>query len=241
LIPYKTNNIEFRIASADAIGKFKTTQAHSFLQVCRREFDFDICSREVVLLSYERFSQWLMDTEKEFLIEERKMPSSDLIETVVSSFVEVLEGIEKVTEENPKIFPLQLVKYLKMIHAYSTKIMKVALPTAMKKTSAKSFGQVTLLASEYLQHLLIAMHEYNNNLLLKREPFICVSDFSKISYSTFPFISLRTRAEFFREQEGLKTFVLKNYSSDDMLAAEVATTLAGLGIGTRNEVHEMSM
>jgi len=64
MIKYQRNNITFRIASADAIGKFKSTQAHSFVQLARKELNFDEAAKETVLLEYDRLSQWIFRVER---------------------------------------------------------------------------------------------------------------------------------------------------------------------------------
>lgn len=240
---YQQNNIEFRIASAGAIGKFKTTQAHSFIQVSRREFEFDISSREVVLLSFERFSSWLVKLEKLFLREEEKRkPSKALQDLVLTTFTDELRQIEGTCLENPMVFSNGVVEFLKIIHTYAPVLMKSGLDMAFAENPSRAFAALTDCLSDYLQHVLISMHEFNNNLVLLKEPFICVAPFCLMQRKTkknCDLISLRTRAAFFRKkiQGDEVLFILKNYCEEDMFD-EAAITLAGLGIFARSELLE---
>lgn len=240
---YQQNNIEFRIASADAIGKFKTTQAHSFIQVCRREFEFDIMAREVVLLSYDRFSSWLLKLEKLFLREEEKRkPSKALQDLVMSTFADELRQIEGTCIENPTIFSTGLVEFLKVIHSYAPVLMKSGFDVAFAENPSRAFAKLTEYLSDYLQHVLISMHEFNNNLVLVKEPFICVAPFCLMQRETktnCDLISLRTRASYFRKKiDGSEVlFVLKNYCEEDMFD-EASVALASMGIFARSELLE---
>lgn len=239
---YQQNNIEFRIASADAIGKFKTTQAHSFIQVCRREFEFDISSREVVLLSYDRFSSWLMKLEKLFLREEeKKKPTKALFDLVMSTFTDELRQIEGTCVENPAIFSTGVVEFLKVIHSYAPILMRSGVEVAFVENPSRAFAKLAEALSDYLQHVLISMHEFNNNMVLMKEPFICVAPFclmQRKAKKNCELISLRTRASFFRKKIGNDClFVLKNYCEEDVFD-EAVETLASMGIFARSELLE---
>lgn len=239
---YHENNIEFRIASADAISKFKATQAHSFLQVCRKEFEFDISAREVVLLSYDRFSTWLMKMEKIFLREEKRKPSKALHDLVTSSFTEELRQIESVCLENPTTFSTGIIEFLKVIHSYAPTMMKIGVDIAFEGNPARAFSQLAGYTSDYLQHVLISMHEFNNNLVLRKEPFVCVAPFCLMQRKKSikcDLVSLRSRASFFRKKINSDdvVFTLKNYTEDDM-SEESFAALAALGIFAKGELTE---
>jgi hypothetical protein len=234
---YRQNNVEFRITSATAISSFKATQAHSFLQITRKEFEFSLCSREVVLLCYERISQLLLQLERDFINEELHKPSQKLTAHVFKLFMEEIEGVLKTSRNYPDVFG-DVTELLDVIIDYSQQIMGSAIVTAMNANSAKAFTNITQLFSEFLQHILISMHEYNNNVVQKKNPFICVSRFSLLAKSP-RFISLSSRAQFFRDLLGNQTFCLKNYT-DEPLNDEVIEALATHGIVVQCEQLEMS-
>lgn len=221
MLTYQENNIEFRISSAEAIAEFKEVQAHSFLQLSRREFDFDKGARECVLLSYDRFSAWLLTVERMFLAEKSNVLCSEIRESVIESFIQELRGIERVCEDNPHIFSPMIIEYLNIIHAYTTNIIP-SINSVMCNSTAISFSFITGYLSDYLQHLLLSMHEYNNNIIKKRAPFICIS---KFSFNFNEFQSAKNRIAFHRKYVGDgAVFKLQNYT-DNKIDSELLKEL----------------
>jgi hypothetical protein len=232
---YRPNNIEFRVASAAAIGEFKTAQAHTFLQVCRREFEFGLSAKEVVLLSYDRFSHWLFDIERDFLDASHKQTSQALIDKLVSLFHGELQVIEQICADNPEIFSKSIQEYVKCIHGYAAEDMQLVISQVADNKPSKAFIAVSECLTDYLQHLLLAMHEYNNNLVLRNAPFLCIGRYSllpkKDGYS-----SITERAAFFREVLGPhQTFIIKNFT-DEALEESVISALEKSGIIAHAEV-----
>lgn len=229
---YRQNNIEFRIASADAIGRFKAAQANSLLQVCRKEFDFGVAAREVVLLSYDRFSSWLFAVEKAFLDEELQRPSTGLMQHVAKTFGETLYGIERTCAQNPNVFTPEISDFLSVLHRASLEVINDELDIEFRGRSSKEFSRIVELTTTYLEQILIAMHEYNNNIVLKKSPFVCVSNFSRLSARFTP---IKTRAHYFREHGVAGVFLLKNYTTEDLSDA-VISSLEEIGIFARHEL-----
>lgn len=233
--PYRENNIEFRIASAAAIGKFKINQAHTFLQVCRKEFEFDVASREAVLLSYDRLSNWLLQVERMFLYEEKKSPTAELISDIHASFKDVLAAIELTCREHEKIFNSEITDFLAEIHSYAIVDMESIFDAKITNScSSKAFTALAEVANDYLQHVLLAMHEFNNNVRLRGEPFLCIGDYSLLP--KLPgFNSILRRADFFRKCLGQDiVFVIKNFTTED-LSHPVIMALWNLGVGAVSE------
>lgn len=234
---YRQNNVDFRITSATAISSFKATQAHSFLQITRKEFEFSLCTREVVLLSYERISQLLFQLERDFINEELAKPSLTLVSHVFRSFMDQFDGVIKTAREYPEVFGI-IPNFLDIVREYTRHIMSNMIMSAMNAPSAKAFANITQLFSEFLQHILIAMHEYNNNVMHAKNPFICVTRFSLMCRAP-AYVSLLSRAKFFRENMGSTTFCLKNFT-EMPLEERVIDALADNGITVQCEQVEMS-
>lgn len=236
---YRENNINFRIASACAISDFKSAQAHAFLQVCRKEFDFNLSSREVVLLSYDRLSKWIMNLEKDFVMEEGVDLPTTLQQSTLLSIMSEFEKIESICMDNQHVFTPQIIQFLKIIHSYSQPIIFEELGKAMKNNPARAFVAVANLLSEYLQHVLISMHEFNNNVILGKDPFICISPFC-LPKTSAKFVALQTRAAYFKSvtQEDCD-FLLKNYTSVDV-TEQTINTLSSMGIKAHHENLEIT-
>lgn len=211
---YQGNNIIFRIASSDAISKFKAVQAHSFLQLTRKELDFESSTREVVLLEYERLSAWIFKMEKIFQTVSDKNVPPVLKESIIESFKEEIYMIEHVATSYPDTFDSLVVRFTRLIHKYSFGIILDRMDEAMTDKVDRAFVEVVAIVSDYLQHLLVCFHEYNNNVVKRSEPFVCVADFCiKGIEGSRRFAPVTSRLKFFENQLENDSFVIKNYSS----------------------------
>jgi hypothetical protein len=214
MIKYQRNNIVFRISSADAISKFKATQAHSFLQLTRRELDFDDAAKEVVLLEYDRFSHWLFRVERICQSAGEIAMSEALREATIDSFEDELAVIENVLKSHPSVFSPEVIKFTQMVHSYSAKMIAHRFAPREDKHIDETFAVIVGVISNYLQHLLITMHEFNNNIIKKiTPPFISVADFCiEDAVGADRFLASLTRAKFFTSHGFGSRFVLKDYS-----------------------------
>lgn len=218
MIRYQRNNICFRIASANAIGKFKHTQAHSFTQLVRKELSFDESCKESILLEYDRLSQWIFRVERICFSAGEGYMTEQLQVAIVQSLIDEFSVIESVMESNPVIFSAQTVSYTKMIHTYALVIISNYFEEFMKLKIDSAYTDIVACISNYLQHLLVCMHEFNSNVVLKVPgAFICLSDFSVESADGDQrFLSGISRANYFRECGLGEIYMLKNYSRHDV-------------------------
>ncbi len=217
MIPYLKNNLVFRIASADAISKFKNAQAQSFLQVSRKELKFDESAKEAVLLEFDRFSHLIFRVERVLASMEPTSISSSLIKVINHMFAEEFGTIESVIASNPAIFRNNIPHYVSMIHGYTLSPYENVLSQSLSNTTPKGFEKFVQDVNNYLQHFMVCMHEFNNNIIVKSEKaFLCITDFC-INISETKLIeeiSLK-RAHFFISNGCSKTFILKNYSQKE--------------------------
>jgi hypothetical protein len=218
---YQRNNIIFRIASADAIGAFKKAQAHSFVQLSRKEINFDESAKEVILLEYDRYSQWIMKVEKYFLTNSNHHTASvpeSLLCTLVDSFNDELKLIEDVISKHVDVFSNDVFEFVKMVHTCIKTVMQDKFSTLVSLDICSAVILIIESVSDYLQHLLVSLHEFNNNLITKDQPiFICVTDFSIGStLEKNDFNECKQSAWFFKNHGLGQSFVFKNYSSLDV-------------------------
>lgn len=220
MIRYQRNNIGFRIASANAISKFKNTQAHSFIQLVRKELSFDESSRETVLLEYDRLSQWIFRVERICFTAGAGYMTEQLQIAIIQSLIDEFDVIESVMESNSQIFSAESIAYAKMIHQYAIVIMSNYFDEFMKLKMDSAYTDIVACVSNYLQHLLVCMHEFNSNLVLKNtDKFICVSDFSiESADGDERFLSGISRARFFKQHGMGDSYTLKNYSRHNVFA-----------------------
>lgn len=210
---YQRNNIIFRIASAAAISKFKSIQAYSFGQLTRRELCFDESAREAVLLSYDRFSQWIFRAERICLTvaAHSGVSTHELIVSFFASFLDEQRLILSVLESHPEVFPKSILKYLKLIHTYMWAFIEQKFFELEGVKIDILFTGVTDLVSKYLQHILIALHEFNANVVIKdNKQFISIADFP--DDCNLRIQQCIKRLEFFAQNAPNKEYELKFYS-----------------------------
>lgn len=241
---YQRNNIEFRIVSSSAISQFKNLQASSFYQLARKELDFDESAKEVVLLSFDRLSQWLTRIERVCLSHFHNKNGQTieyLTETILASFLDEQNVMMGVVETHPNIFDNRCQRFVKLIQLYTSLIFAAALRSKAHRGIDELFIFVVDLVSEYLQHMLLCMHEYNNNVIKKTTPaFITISDFSLrtlyVNSSCTPWVD---RANFFRTLDtSFSSVVLKYYAestSEEETFRAVAEKLEKTGIQVQQE------
>lgn len=215
VITYKRNNIIFRIASADAIGKFKSAQAHAFLQLARRDLQFDETAREAVLLEFDYFSNWLFRMERIFLSSNGGFLPPTLRSAIFESFIDELRVIEGVMDANSPIFSTDLRAYVKVIHQYSAKILAHGFEQISLSTIDVAYSNMVGLINGYLQHVLTAMHEFNNNVAHRSDPFISIAEFSLSGADPSRLIPVCDRLKFFRSMGCGDVYELKNYTADE--------------------------
>lgn len=215
-ITYQRNNIIFRIASADAIGKFKLLQAQTFLQISRKELDFDEGAREVVLLEYDRFSHCLLKIEHLCL----SIKGGSITKAHRLAFITFLKDelavIENVMLKHPALFSEAIQDYTKMIHSYAIKVAYEQFYETENvfSTAVETYTNIAQFISEYLQHLLVSLHEFSNNTIKKgQKPFICIEDFCATSINT-RFNMFKSHADFFKDHGVGTEYVVKNYSKN---------------------------
>lgn len=136
--------------------------------------------------------------------------SEELKQTAFTTLIDELNTIEEVCERHPQIFDETIRKYIRLIHHYSATSIKNQFTDAFTLDQDKAYARMTDIVSNYLQHLLIAMHEFNNNVLRGKDAFICISEFSIQSRVEPP--TVVQRAKFFCELLGDLTFEVKNFT-----------------------------
>jgi hypothetical protein len=212
MIKYRRNNIIFRIASSDALGKFKTTQAHTFVQLARKDLKFDDSAKEVVLLEYDRFSHWLFRIEKICFFSDTRQVNTFLLQTLSDLFDEEVLTIESVIDAHPDIFSKNVADFVKMVHRHLHPVILRHFRENLGKNLDVAYSSLVANMSDYLQYILIALHEFNNNILQHQSPpFLGFSGFFKDEDEKF--LGLKKRADFFLANGIGPTFTFKNYSS----------------------------
>ena len=218
---YQRNNIIFRIASAEAIAVFKRDQASSFLQLVRKELNFDVSAREAVLLAFDRFSQWIFRTERICCGAGEGVITPHLYIAIVESFLDEFTIIETIMDKHSDVFTTLSCEYTKLIHEYSSEIITTKLRALSDKRIDVAFCEAVAIVSEYLQHYLIAFHEYNTNIAREdKDPAISSSNFT-LNLLGDEFGPEYKRVQYFMSNSCGPTYVFKNYTDANLFANAV--------------------
>jgi hypothetical protein len=228
MLSYRENNIIFRIASADAISKFKEVQSSSFIQINRKELNFDLKAKEALLLEYDRFSQLIVKLERLMLMDDMYQISPALRKLIVQLIIDEFDSIEEISITHKRSFSSDITKFLRAIHQYSKPIMLVSLEEALELPAEKAFSTITRYLSEYLQDTLCALHEYDTNIIKAKAPILSYSEFSHLAACSDS-VPIIHRANYFLKLGVEPTFELKNYVNSQ-IDQRVYSDLIKLGV-----------
>ena len=215
----------FRIASSNAIATFKSNQSNAFIQLARSELCFDVSAREVVLLEYDRASQWLFKIEKILQSIGEEEIQSQLKIAIIESFREEIIAIETILNIFKDVFDDNVVEFIKLIHSYAFEYAVEEMEECINGKIDRCFIALTEVLMHYLQHILFCLHEYNNNMIVKSEtPFLSVGNFCLRKNGEKKFEPIRKRINYFKKYIKDKTYVLKIYSDENIFTDAVNFT-----------------
>lgn len=227
---YQKNNILFRISSSEAISKFKNSQAIVLLQLVRKELDFEQGAREAVLLEYDRFSTWVFMIERLYLVQNSRAVTDKLRQETLETFCNTVSDIEGIMQDNTDVFSQEIIEYVKILHDYSKNIIEHQFNRILQNTTSEAFSQCVKVVDLFLQHMLVSIHEFNNNTRSSARPFLCATDFfDGYDRTDSTAAQLTARGKYFIKNHGCKNFEFKNYSSEDLLGS-LTIKLATKGI-----------
>lgn len=218
MVRYQRNNILFRIASATAISKFKSIQAHSFWQLNRKELNFNASAREVVLLAYDRFSQWIYRVERICLTAvSSEHEVNTLVPSLIASFIDEQRITQIVIESHRDIFKNGVDAYIRIINDYTSHIIDEYFNSLNGKNILDIYTSTVEITSKYLQHILVAMHEFNNNCVTNKvKPFISMTDFClELTKPEIKLLPCIERIKFFKQHSQHTEFLFKFYGSHE--------------------------
>ena len=228
MLSYRENNIIFRIASADAISKFKEVQSSSFIQVNRKELNFDLKAKEALLLEYDRFSQLIIKVERLMLMDDMHEISPTLRKLITQLVLDEFDSIEEISVTHKGSFSADITKFLRAIHSYSKPLIVSHLNAALKLPAERAFSAITQTLSNYLQHTLCALHEYDTNIIKEKSPILSYSEFSH-SVAGGESVPIIHRANYFLQRGIGSTFELKNYVNSQ-IDSRIYSDLIKLGV-----------
>lgn len=213
---YIKNNIKFRIVSSNSIAQFKSAQAFDFNEISNGSSAFLETTREVLLLEYEYIFKWITRAEKLFLLLNDSDDASSLFQTLIIYIDHLMSDIEEVMGYYPNEFSNYIIEYIANFHNSYYDILEKQFKKYMSSDIYSAYPRIVNCVSEYLQQLVFVLHDYDNNVMSKRdEPFLSFTDISIESLKENGYQNLINRAHFFKRNFDINTFILKNYSNHD--------------------------
>jgi len=219
---FQKNNILFRILSSEVIGKFKLANARSLLQTCRQDIAFGESARETVLCYYDCFFEWVLNTEKLFIAHLNSNGVSNIEELkkqTLDTFMQTLRKIENILDTETDTFSNELAEFVHVVHKRAEARVARAFGIMFNDDTIKHiFASLIELTGDYLQAILVSLHEFDNNCEKERVPFLGFSPWSAKLAIIFkdegfdPTDSLISRGEYFKQCCGVNEFVIKNYT-----------------------------
>lgn len=210
---YIKNNINFRIVSSNAISQFKSAQAFDFNEISCNGREFSEPTREILLLEYEYWFKWILRVEKLFLLLNVADSAVELEKPLVTSIDYLLSDIEEVISYYPEQFSHELINYVSIFHQTYLSVLISQIKKHLKSEVYSAYPQLVNCVSSFLQQIVFILHDYDNNILSKKDnPFLSFTNISINAAELNGYSNLVERAEFFKEHFNINNFVLKNYS-----------------------------
>lgn len=107
---FSPNNINFRLVSSQAISEFKSNQSIDLSELIHsKDVAFSATSREIILLNYDRWFQFLLRIERSFIASDQAvMIGLSQIEHIRHEMRRTMHEVRDVMVENPKYFGIDI-------------------------------------------------------------------------------------------------------------------------------------
>lgn len=241
---YTPNNINFRIVSSKTIAQFKHDQSFDFAElVYNNKVVFSPQSREIVLLGYEEWFNFILMLEKYFIsLDDKATLEQRNVQYILELMSNTKERIAQVMTEHPQYFGEHVTKLISRIGSpILVKYMLSGVANIVGKSIYTAFPYVVTLISETLHQGLLALAEYETLLHKPNEAVInCETYPVAVMDSAPPSCELAlSKAMVYHETCGVKEFTLSTLGEDDDTAiASVVKKLTDNGFGVKNiETH----
>jgi hypothetical protein len=216
---YTPNNIHFRIVSSKTLAQFKHDQSFDFAElVYNPKVKFGAESREVVLLNYEEWFNFLLLLEKYFISLNDKVNLTDKhAQYILDMMNATTSRINHVMTENPQHFG-ELAR--KVVENIGRPILVKHLFKGVSKMVGSNiytaFPYVTTLISETLHQGLLALAEYEALDANATEAVLnCESYAFSVSASAPPSCELAlAKAKQYKTEYGVNSFRVNDYTLD---------------------------
>lgn len=215
---YASNNIQFRIISAHAISQFKADQAFDFNELVNNPvYKFSNKNREILLLAYDKFFNFIMQLEKMFVRHSTQNNiNENTLKEVISAYDECIIDIESTMRDHMDFFDETSTQIIKSTHKRFTNFTRDIILSMVNNSILIAFPTILNAISDMLNSLLCQIHEVDfllNNTSENKLPFL---SFSQACYdmSILGIDILLERVKIYKKYfPHQKQYTIKNYTS----------------------------
>lgn len=154
------NNIKYRIASGAAIAKYKHSQAFLLSELSFNPFhDFSKVAKEVLLLKYDIWFDFLCEVEQFLLVAEKDSACDGCVHRIIQMSDERVTYYEETMKQNPDIFNPEYLDMWLSIHAETYKLLVQNILDLQDLKSHEFFSKMTEVLINTMNHTLYELQE----------------------------------------------------------------------------------
>jgi hypothetical protein len=176
---YVANNIQYRIASGKAIASYKNAQTFLMKEVAFNPYhEFSVVAKEILLLKYDIWFDYLCEIEQYFLVDEGKFISKDNIEILISLSNDRVKYYEFIMGDNPSIFHKKFLEIWLETHKVVYNHLIICMKNLEGLNKAEGFSLLTEKIINIMNHTLYELYEvdilmYSNESLVFNYDSLC--------------------------------------------------------------------
>lgn len=161
--PFLRNNIEFREASSMALSIFYRTKACMLSELLSgQKFKFSATAKEVLLLYYSSWTDWLQFLEVEYIKCSDHTVGEKTVEAADRMMFLHINRIEQFLSHNPRVFDATFAKlWLEIVQTRRDEIRQLLL-SSVTGDIAISFTDVVEKSNQFITHMLFNIHELDS-------------------------------------------------------------------------------
>jgi len=231
---FYNNNIDFRIASSQALEKFKNVQSFQLNQLQNGKFFFPQEVREILLLKFDMWSRFLTEIENFFVELDN---SHHDVEPNEIDFIISLANITNdkyksimTTAPTKEYFDEEFSNIWLEMHEDMFQLMLLEIGE-MSGNHKVAFACLSDILCRVMQYTLIELHELNELMQSsnKNETFLVVTQLCSHFLQNTGVCLLSRRAQVYKKYFNISKIWLKNYT-DSPITRLLINQLTGLGL-----------
>lgn len=156
------NNIRYRSAASKALEGYYNSKAFILNQLVTSDNGFGEEAKEILLLMFNRYADWLFYTET-FLLDKKEISTEDANE-IRLNLVEMSEEIETILSNNADVFTEEFVEHWTFIHQQKLEVLSGMILDVEGMTQIIAFPYITECLVEYLNSTLFELYELDSLL-----------------------------------------------------------------------------